>query len=63
MSVDYFPAKVLKIFVGRKFFAIDEVIQNMTQPIHLKPFFPGENMTQVEGPISQIAQYMVRMEK
>jgi hypothetical protein len=40
-----------------------EVIQNMTQPIHLKPFFPGENMTQVEGPISQIAQFMVRMEK
>jgi hypothetical protein len=40
-----------------------EVIQNMTQPIHLKPLFPGENMTLVEGPISQIAQCMVRMQK
>ena len=40
-----------------------EVIQNTTQPIHLKPFFPGENMTQVEGPISKIAQCMMRMEK
>ena len=40
-----------------------EVIQNTTQPIHLKPFFPGENMTHVEGPISKIAQCMMRMEK
>ncbi len=38
-----------------------EVIQNMTQPIHLKPDFPGENMTSIEGTISQIAQCMVRL--
>lgn len=40
-----------------------EVIQNMTQPIHLKPDFPGENMTSIEGTMNQIAQCMVRLQK
>jgi hypothetical protein len=40
-----------------------EVIQNMTQPTHLKPDFPGENMTSIEGTMNQIAQCMIRLQK
>jgi hypothetical protein len=40
-----------------------EVTQNTTQPIQLKPFLPGENITQVEGPMSKVAHCMMRMEK
>ena len=39
-----------------------QVIQNMTQPIHLKPIFQGANMAFEEATISQIAQCMVRLQ-
>lgn len=38
------------------------VIQNMTQPIHVKQYSPLENTTLVDGRISQIAQCMVRLQ-